>query len=55
MIARMDAHSPHTSQIDIDDRFLSDWVEFGMDELTAYLGKHARFDAYCERRDGNAG
>jgi hypothetical protein len=51
----MDAHTSPTRQPEIDDRFLADWVEFGMNELTAYLSKHARFDAYCKRRDHDAG
>lgn len=51
----MDAHPSHTSHVDIDDRFLTDWVEFGMKELSAYLSKHARFDAFCERRERDAG
>jgi hypothetical protein len=51
----MDAHRSHTSHVEIDDRFLTDWIEFGMNELSAYLRKHARFDAFCERREREAG
>jgi hypothetical protein len=47
----MDTNPSHTPQPHIDDRFLTDWVEFGMAELNAYLDKHARFDAWCDRRD----
>jgi len=35
----------------VDERFVDDWIRFGISELEAYLGKHARFDAYCRRRD----
>jgi hypothetical protein len=35
----------------VDERFVDDWVRFGISELESYLGKHARFDAYCSRRD----
>jgi hypothetical protein len=37
--------------IEVDDRFLTDWVEFGLRQLSDYLGKHARFDAFCDRRE----
>jgi hypothetical protein len=39
------------SNIEIDERFLSEWVEFGVAELEAYLTNHARFEAWCARRD----
>jgi hypothetical protein len=37
------------TQYEIDERFLDDWVAFGMTELNAYLGKHARFADFCDR------
>jgi hypothetical protein len=40
----------------VDERFVDDWIRFGLSELEAYLGKHARFEAFCSRRDaGSAG
>jgi len=30
---------------------VDDWIRVGLSELEAYLGKYARFDAYCRRRD----
>jgi hypothetical protein len=39
---------------EIDDRFVGDWFAFGLSQLEAYLAKHARFEAYCARRDGRA-
>ena len=39
------------TQHEIDERFLDDWVAFGIAELNAYLGKHARFAEFCDRRD----
>jgi hypothetical protein len=33
----------------VDDRFLGDWVGFGLAELEAYLAKQARFAAFCDR------
>jgi hypothetical protein len=43
------------TNLEIDDRFLSDWVCYGLRELDRYLGRHAEFDAWCEsRRDGDA-
>ncbi len=38
----------------VDERFVDDWVRFGLSELESYLGKHARFDAYCSRRDAGS-
>jgi hypothetical protein len=32
----------------VDERFMGDWVAFGMSELQAYLTKHARFAAFCD-------
>lgn len=35
----------------LDERFMGDWVAFGMSELQAYLTKHARFAAFCDQHD----
>ena len=40
------AHRP-----EIDERFMRDWVAFGMLELAIYLDKHSRFEEYCARRE----
>ena len=37
---------------EIDDRFMTDWIEFGMREMDAYLAKHARFARYLSDRTG---
>jgi hypothetical protein len=50
----MDANHTSERRVTIDDRFLDAWVELGMAELRAYLAKHARFAAWCERRDRSA-
>jgi hypothetical protein len=39
---------PH---IEIDERWLTDYFEFGFAELTSHLGKIARFQTFCERRE----
>ncbi|MDX6533896.1 MAG: hypothetical protein QOJ13_3103 [Gaiellales bacterium] len=39
-----------TEQNDIDERWMSEWVEFGMREFESYLGKHRKFDDYYARR-----
>jgi hypothetical protein len=36
---------------EIDERYLGDWVAFGMGEIQAYLTRHARFAAWCDERD----
>ncbi|HEY8859906.1 MAG TPA: hypothetical protein VIM27_10675 [Gaiellales bacterium] len=38
-------------QPQVDERFVDDWIRFGISELEAYLQKYARFDAFCTRRD----
>jgi hypothetical protein len=37
--------------IEIDDRFMDEWVEFGLREMTAYLAKHARFERFLTERN----
>ena len=39
----------HQTQVEIDERWLSEWFEFGLSELGFYLAKHAAFDDYCHR------
>jgi len=49
--AGMNPNDTATTELTVDERFVDDWIRFGISELEAYLGKHARFDAYCRRRD----
>ena len=49
----MNPNDTATAQLQVDERFVDDWIRFGISELEAYLGKHARFDAYCSRRDAS--
>jgi hypothetical protein len=35
---------------DIDERWVAEWVAFGLSEMETYLRKHAQFTLYCERR-----
>jgi hypothetical protein len=53
MIRDMSAH-PSTPRFEIDERFLHEWFEMGLADMSAYLAKHARFAAYCEQRDGRS-
>jgi hypothetical protein len=34
----------------IDERWLTEWIAFGLSEMETYLKKNARFEAYCARR-----
>jgi hypothetical protein len=43
--------APKPSHMAIDERWLLDWVGFGMLEIAAYLSKHAAFAEYCKKRD----
>jgi hypothetical protein len=36
--------------IEIDERWLGEWFEFGFAEMNSYLAKHAAFDDWCDRR-----
>ncbi len=38
-------------RVEIDERWLSEWFEFGFAEMSSYLAKHAAFDDYCTRRE----
>lgn len=39
------------AELRIDDRFIPDWVRYGLTSMDAYLAKHARFAAFLEQRD----
>jgi hypothetical protein len=41
--------SEHT-HYEIDERFVDDWVAFGLAEIESHLAKHARFAEYCAKR-----
>ena len=44
--------SPQTPpQRRVDERWLKEWVAFGMLELAVYLTKHANFADYLTHRD----
>lgn len=40
--------------VEVDEKFLVEWIEFGMDAITSFLTKHAKFDAWCleHRQEG---
>lgn len=37
-----------SGQIEIDDRFLKEWLAYGFKALAAYLTRHAEFDEYLK-------
>jgi hypothetical protein len=51
----MPPHSQRTTPPAIDERWLDEWVTFGMRQLVDYLARHAAFDAYCRRRENAPG
>ena len=51
MMVRMDAEPTTAPPLEIDDRFIGQWIDYGMIELTAYLANHLRFERWCEARD----
>jgi hypothetical protein len=40
---------------DIDERWMTEWVTFGMRELERYLGNHRSFEEYYSRRSQSRG
>jgi hypothetical protein len=41
----------HEKHVEIDERWLSEWFEFGFAERGSSLAKYAAFDDYCHRHD----
>jgi hypothetical protein len=41
----------YDKHVEIDERWLSEWFEFGFAELSSYLGKYAAFDDFCGNHD----
>jgi hypothetical protein len=39
--------------VEIDERWLTEWFEFGIAELSSYLAKHAAFDDFCDKHELN--
>jgi hypothetical protein len=35
----------------VDERWLHEWINFGMLHIAVYLTNHAAFTAYCENLD----
>jgi hypothetical protein len=60
-IVTMPPYTPMRSTImdpiitDIDERWMAEWVTFGMRELESYLGKHRCFEEYYSRRKRSLG
>lgn len=40
--------------ITVDERWIADWIAFGLQELDAYLAHHAAFAAYLARHPSRA-
>ena len=41
----------HTITDDLSETWLVDWIGVGLDEVEAYLAKHAAFDDYVSTRE----
>jgi hypothetical protein len=41
----------HEKHVEIDERWLSEWFEFGFAELSSYLAKHAAFDDFLHKHE----
>lgn len=40
---------PPETPTQIDEKWLSEYLDFGWHDLIIYLLKHAKFDAWCEK------
>lgn len=38
---------PPPSHVEIDERFVTEWVTWGMTEMRAYLAHHAHWSQWC--------
>jgi hypothetical protein len=41
----------YDKHVEIDERWLTEWFEFGFAELSSYLAKHAAFDDFCHKHE----
>jgi hypothetical protein len=41
----------HEKHVEIDERWLSEWFEFGFAELSSYLAKYAAFDDFLHKNE----
>jgi hypothetical protein len=41
----------YDKHVEIDERWLTEWFEFGFAELSSYLAKHAAFDDFCDKHE----
>ena len=41
----------YDKHVEIDERWLTEWFEFGFAELSSYLAKHAAFDDFCDQHE----
>jgi hypothetical protein len=44
-------HESAASFTETDERFMQDWIAFGLGEIEGLLDSHARFDSFCALRD----
>jgi hypothetical protein len=42
---------PPQHVVEINERYMADWVTFGLAELSTYLHRHAMFAAWCQRHN----
>lgn len=46
MIVAKKAIPPPKYVVEVDERWIADWIAYGLKELGAYLERHAEFDEY---------
>lgn len=43
-----ESHNTGEHRVQIDERFLGEWVRFGFQDFTRYLERYAEFEEYCD-------
>ena len=51
MISAVSERGMHSISDDLSETWLEDWIGAGIHEIEEYLGKHAAFLAFLERRE----
>lgn len=41
------------TNVEVDERFMGDWIAFGIAEMESYLAKHAAFERYVAEHDAD--
>lgn len=43
--------TPPPDQFEIDERWMAEWIKYGLKAIEDSLDRHAAFDQYCRRKE----